>query len=331
MSPADFPTPPKPDRPPGITRSSLSVRLIVVAGALGTALTLVGCQAEPGDDKGGKSGSRELVDVNDRIVRYAGQAESRDAYKPPGDKDRERIARGVGHLLDGDREKAEHVLDDAGFRVTRLTDAVSGKRYDEVSASKSGNSARWGRLYLNADAKVRWSVQVPHPVADRDTESLGAHLMENTPGGALVVAGAHRDAGKGDAADVAHRTDSVFHAIVAELQKRRIPGIQLHGFAQSSNRPYEAILSTGAVPTVTPDVTGLADLLTDKGLRVCRGWSDRCELEGTTNVQGKAAKRHKATFLHVELAPKARGNGKDAKEAAEALSTVLAGWSGTAR
>ncbi|MGW5677217.1 hypothetical protein ACWEV4_19400 [Streptomyces sp. NPDC003860] len=286
---------------------------------------------EPGDEKGGKSGSRELVDVNDRIVRYAGQAEGRGEYEPPSDKQRERIARGVGHLLDGDREKAEQVLDDAGFRVTRLTDAVSGKRYDEVSASKSGNGARWGRLYLNADAEVRWSVQVPHPVADRDTESLGAHLMENTPGGALVVAGAHRDAGKGNAADVAHRTDSAFHAMVTELQKRRIPGIQLHGFAESSKRPYEAILSTGAVPTVTQDVTDLAGLLAGKGLRVCRGWSDRCELEGTTNVQGKSAKRYKATFLHVELAPKVRGDGKSAKETAAALSTVLAAWSATPR
>ncbi|WP_405851844.1 hypothetical protein OG361_03825 [Streptomyces sp. NBC_00090] len=299
---------------------------------MGVALTLLGCQAVPSDDADtGRPRTRELVDLGDRILEYARQSEARTGYTPPDDTRRERLARGVGHLLDGDRAEAEKLLGDAGFRVTGLTDTASGRRYDEVAAREPGAEARWGRLYVNADAGVRWSVQVPHPVADRGTESLGARLLEGTPGGALVLAGAHRTAGRGDAADVAHRTDSVFHAIVSELQKRGIPGLQLHGFARTPDRPYDAILSTGAAQTAPEEAAELAELMEGRDLRVCRGWADRCPLEGTTNVQGKTAKRHDATFIHAELAPGARGDGPEAARALTALSTLLSTWSGTGK
>ncbi|MCZ0978370.1 hypothetical protein O1L60_01385 [Streptomyces diastatochromogenes] len=124
------------------------------------------------------------MNLDDRIVEYARQAGKRAPYTPPGDSQRERLARGVGHLLDGERGEAEKQLAAVGFRVTRLTDSVSGRRYDEVAALKPGTEERWRRLYVNADAAVRWSVQVPHPVADRGTESLGARLLEDAPGGA---------------------------------------------------------------------------------------------------------------------------------------------------
>jgi hypothetical protein len=333
MSPSDFHIAPKIDCRRDVTRSSLSFRLPVALLSLGLSLTLLGCQSSPDGGEGdGRSRGRQLVDLNDRILGYAKQAGNRSSpYTPPSDAQRKRLAAGVGHLLDGDRKKAGELLGDAGFKVTGLTDTVSGRRYDEIAARKSGSSARWGRLYLNADAAVRWNVQVPHPVADRDTEALGARLLEGTPGGALVLAGAHRTAGRGDAADVAHRTDSVFHAFVTEMQKRGIPGVQLHGFAKSSKRPYEAILSTGAMQTAPAEATALADLMENRDLRVCRGWADRCPLEGKTNVQGKSAKRHQANFLHVELAPVARGEGTEATEAMKALASLLAGWSARGR
>ncbi|MEO3972525.1 hypothetical protein [Streptomyces sp. CAU 1734] len=271
------------------------------------------------------------MDVGNRITEYAKRAGSRDQYKPPGKAQRERLSRGVGHLLDGDFETAEKLLDSVGLRITGLTDTASGRRYDEVAAREPGRSAGWGRLYLNADTALRWSVQVPHPVADRDTETLGARLLESAPGGALVIAGAHREAGRGDSADVAHRTDSAFHAIVGELQERGVPGAQLHGFARKSTRPHDAVLSTGAALTAPEEATVLADFMENRGLRVCRGWSDQCPLEGITNAQGRSAKRHGATFVHVELAPRARGDGEDAAVALRALSRLLAGWAGAGR
>jgi hypothetical protein len=327
MSLADLHMSRKIDCRPPVTGSSHFLRIFTL---LGLAFVLLGCQTAPQDGADGeRAGGRELTDVGDRIITYAEQAKDRAPYTPPRAAQRERLARGVGHLLEGEAEEAERLLAGVGMRVNRLTDVASGRRYDEIAArDPEGRESRWGRLYVNADAGVRWNVQVPHPVADRDTELLGARLLEEGPGGALVLAGAHRSSGKGDAADAAHRTDSAFHAIVSELQKHGIPGMQLHGFARTSDRPYDAILSSGAARTAPGEAAMLADLMTARDLRVCRGWSDRCPLEGTTNVQGKAAKRHGTAFLHVELAPAARGDGSKATEARTALSRVLSQWSG---
>ncbi|GAA3576240.1 hypothetical protein GCM10022295_67300 [Streptomyces osmaniensis] len=292
-------------------------------------LTLAGCDsASPVSAEHSVPKARELVDLRDRILTYTDGFGPDDPYTPPGDSRREELARGVGHLLDGDAAGAERVLAPLGLGVTRLTDTDSGRRYDEIAALRpNGEAARWGRLYLTADSDVRWNVQVPHPVSDRDTEELGVRLLENTPSGSLVVAGAHRRAGRSDAADVAHREDSAFHSIVVELQKRGVPGLQLHGFAESSDRPYEAVVSGGSAQSTSREASALADRLESEGLRVCRGWSARCPLEGTTNVQGRSAERRHAGFLHVELAPDARDDGRDADETEEALGDLLRTWS----
>ncbi len=309
-----------------ITRTSRFARILAPTVLV---LTLAGCDTtSPENTEHSVPQARELVDLRDRILTYTAGFGPDGPYTPPGDSRREELARGVGHLLDGDAARAERVLTPLGLGVTRLTDTDSGRRYDEIAALRpNGEAARWGRLYLTADSDVRWNVQVPHPVSDRDTEELGVRLLEDTPSGSLVVAGAHRRAGRTDAADVAHREDSAFHTIVVELQKRGVPGLQLHGFAESSDRPYEAVVSGGSAQSTTGEASALADRLESEGLRVCRGWSARCPLEGTTNVQGRSAERRHAAFLHVELAPDARDDGRDADETEEALGDLLRTWS----
>ncbi|WP_416237874.1 hypothetical protein [Streptomyces sp. NEAU-W12] len=272
------------------------------------------------------------MDLRSRVLTYTETFERDGPYAPPDADQRDRLARGIGRLLDHDAREAGELLAPLGLRVTRLTDTSTGRRYDEVAASGKGASAHWGRLYLNADSAVRWNAQVPHPVADRKTEALGVRLLEDNPGGALVLAGAHRRAGDGQdddgnaVADVAHREDSAFHTVVVELQKRGVPGIQLHGFAESSAKRYDAILSSGAAQSAPGEASALADRLETDGLRVCRGWSARCPLEGTTNVQGKAAQQHHATFLHLELTPDGRGEGPDSQEVVDALAGLLTTW-----
>ncbi|WP_256105021.1 hypothetical protein [Streptomyces sp. ODS05-4] len=290
-------------------------------------LLLMGCQSasdEPAERSAPKA--RELVDVRDRILAYTEQARPDASYTPPGDEERERLAQGVDRLLAGDARAAEGLIGPIGFTVTRITDTGSGRRFDEIAARDDGPAARWGRLYLTADSAVRWNVQVPHPTSDRDTDALGVRLLESTPGGALVVAGAHRESGTGDTADVAHRQDSVFHAMVAELVRRNVPSLQVHGFSDSRQRPYDAVVSTGAAQSAPGEVVALADRMRSEGLRVCRGWRARCPVEGTTNVQGREAQRGHTLFVHVELAPDARDDGPEADEAADALSGLLADW-----
>lgn len=307
-----------------VTRQS---RFIRVLAQIGLALALVGCQSST--DEGVEESaphSRELVDLRSRILTYTAEFEPDGDYTPPSDAQREKLSEGVGHLLDGNATKAEQLLTPIGLKVTRLTDTASGRRYDEIAARQQGEAQHWGRLYLNADAGLRWNAQVPHPVSDRDTELLGVRLLEDNPGGSLVLAGAHRRAGEDGAADVAHREDSAFHTIVVELQKRDVPGVQLHGFARDSDRPYEAVVSTGAAQNAHTETSAMADAMEADGLRVCRGWQDRCPLEGVTNVQGRASQRQHAKFVHVELAPSARGDRRHADEAERALSGLVTSW-----
>lgn len=294
---------------------------------------LAGCSAAADDTADNPPPRpRELVDLRSRILAYTDRLRPDDDYTPPEDATRARLAEGVGRLLDsdkdgdGDEQEAERLLARAGFALTRLTDTSSGRRYDEIAAAGSGPARRWGRLYLNADSELHWNAQVPHPVSDRDTELLGVRLLEGTPGGSLVLAGAHRRAGSEGAADVAHREDSAFHTFVVELQKRGVPGVQLHGFAASSDPSYDAVVSTGAAQNALGETSALADGMEADGLRVCRGWSDRCPLEGTTNVQGRSARQRHATFVHVELAPDARGDGPDARTTTKALSKLVTAW-----
>lgn len=309
-----------------VTRQSHFARILAQVVLI---LALAGCQTtSPEATERSVPQARELVDLRTRILTYTAGFEPDAPYTPPDEAQREQLARGVGRLLEGDAAGAERLLVPLGLGVTRLTDTDSGRRYDEVAATRQhGEAARWGRLYLTADSALRWNVQVPHPVSDRETESLGVRLLENAPSGALVLAGAHRRAGRGNAADVAHREDSAFHTIVVELQKRGVPGLQLHGFAETSKHPYEAVVSGGAAQSASSEASALADRLEADGLRVCRGWSARCPLEGTTNVQGRSAQRQHATFLHVELAPAARDDGPDADETADALGELLDAWS----
>lgn len=308
-----------------ITRQSHFWRVFAQVGLL---LALVGCQA----DTSPKSEdyvprARELVDLRSRILGYTAKFRADSPYTPPGKAQRARLAKAVGSLLSGDAQEAERQLAPLGLGLTRLTDTDSGRRYDEVAATGTGESTRWGRLYLNADSTVRWNAQVPHPVSDRDTEALGIRLLEENPGGALVLAGTHRRAGEDAAADVAHREDSAFHTVVVELQKRGMPGVQLHGFADSSDRRYDAVVSTGAVETAPAAVAAMADRMDDDGLRVCRAWAARCPLEGTTNVQGRSAQREHAGFVHVELARHARADdGRDTEEATDALAGLITAW-----
>ncbi|MEV6781081.1 hypothetical protein [Streptomyces sp. NPDC051098] len=291
-------------------------------------LTLFGCQAGTSpNSEDSVPHTRELVDLRSRILAYTAKFRADSPYTPPRKAERARLAKAVGSLLSGDTQEAERQLAPLGLGLTRLTDTDSGRRYDEIAATGTGESTRWGRLYLNADATVRWVAQVPHPVSDRDTEALGIRLLEENPGGALVLAGTHRRAGRDDAADVAHRENSAFHTIVVELQKRGVPGVQLHGFTDSSDRPYDAVVSTGAVETAPAEVAAMADRMDGDGLRVCRAWAARCPLEGTINVQGRSAQREHAGFVHVELARHARaGDGRDSEEAAEALAGLVTAW-----
>lgn len=300
----------------------------------------------------------QATDLLDRVIRFTSGFGVRGGYRVPTEAERSALLGGVASLFDGDVEKARIRLAEVDYGLDTFTDGPGGRRYAEVAdaAARSGPAGRgWGRVYVDLGAPVRWSVQVPHPIADQDTERLGVAVLRGTPGGVMVLAGAHRRAaggpggsdgdgeegdGTGDGgapgggsggtgeADMAHRTDSVFHAVIAELARRGLPGIQLHGFADSTVPGAGAVVSTGAGDAAAADAARLAAELASRGVRPCRAWSGSCRMSGRGNAQGRLAAELGTRFLHLELARSVRADPARREEAARAIAFVTAGWAG---
>ncbi|MEV0847292.1 hypothetical protein AB0J21_15730 [Streptomyces sp. NPDC049954] len=249
------------------------------------------------------------VDLEQRIASFTGPFGKDTGYTGPTRSERETVAAGLGLLLDGKREAARTTLATTGYVLRVLTDRYSGRRYAELAERlPTGRRARgWGRVYVDLDRSARWSVQVPHPVADLRTERIGVAVLRETPGGVLVLAGAHRAAGEGREADVAHREDTVFQAVCALLTRRGIPGVQLHGFADASSPGDDVVLSPGRGEDGLAQARRLSGALAGRGFEVCRAWTvPRCPLAGRTNVQGRYAAEAGVPFLHVELSHRLR-------------------------
>ncbi|MFD4635037.1 hypothetical protein ACFVYR_05435 [Streptomyces sp. NPDC058284] len=320
------------------TRSKTIIRKAGVLGLVAAAiLALAQCSGETGgsgsDDSrpstapGGGSGADGDA-LTELISGYTAGFDEDSGYRRPSRTDRETVAAGVALLLDHRRPQAERRLSDVDMAVRTVTDKSAGRRYAEIADRSEGGTAPrgWGRVYIDLDHPVRWSVQIPHPVADRNTERLGAELMRRSPGGVLVLAGAHRDAGRGDEADVAHRRDTVFHAVCDELVRRGLPGLQLHGMADESAPDHDIVASTGKGRQALTEGRALADALRGRGYDVCRAWARSCPLAGRSNMQGRAAAAHDVPFLHVEFGPRIREGGDHWGAVAGALADVTRGW-----
>ncbi|WP_328318019.1 hypothetical protein [Streptomyces sp. NBC_00388] len=322
--------------------------MVVIAVVLVTA----GGGGDSGKDRPQRARPPESVDLAARIDEFTHQVIRHSAFRPPTALERRAVADGVGLYLDGRRTEAARRLAEVDFGVSAFTDSATGRPFAEIADRARESTRGWGRIYIDlprggghtasgstpgasggtsgaARPAATWSVQVPHPVADADSEKLGVGAWRATPGGVLVMAGANRRAGENGAADVAHRRDTVFHAVCAELVDHRLPGIQVHGFADSTEPDYDVIVSTGRGDHGRLWGEGLAAALSRRDFEVCRVWVRRCSLEGRTNVQGREAADAGLPFLHVEFSRTVRASPARIARAVQAIGEA-AGLAGRA-
>ncbi|GAB7182715.1 hypothetical protein ATKI12_2546 [Kitasatospora sp. Ki12] len=293
----------------------LPVAVLLVLAALAGALTLAARgRAERPRVVPATSSGPAPVDLAARVDDYTADFAAGGPYTGPDATQRRAVADGVLGALDGQPEQAGRELARAGYRLTEFTEAATGRRVAEIADGDEDRGRGWGRVYLDLSARANWSVQVPHPVSDARTEALGVELFRAAPGGVLVLAGAHRRAGADGSSDVAHRSDTVFAAVVEALTGRGLPGIQVHGFDEGSLPGQDAVVSSGA-GQAGPAAELTAAGLGRAGYAVCRAWREKCgQLEGTTNVEGRFAAGVGVPWLHVEL-----GNGLRTEPARRAV------------
>ena len=263
----------------------------------------VACAPEP-------AGSPDLAGT---VRDFAGGREPGSPYRPPDTAERSGVVRALGLALAGDADGARSALAPFGFGYRVDTDRETGRRYG-IAVQESTGERAWGLYLVDLGAPSEVVVEVPHPNADLLTEDVGLALFRARPGAVLAVAGTHRQAANG-AGDVAHRADSMFHAVVTGLG---LPQVQLHGFDNASLPGVDVVLSTGA-GGVTARAKEVADAM--GGLRVCRAWAERCgKLEGSRNAQGRSAAESGTAFLHVELSRAVRDDPARWRQVVAALS-----------
>ncbi|MFF2410145.1 hypothetical protein [Streptomyces sp. NPDC058092] len=297
-----------------------AVVTVVTLGALVAVVVPSGYQDRPGQTS---PAARDGYDLARRITDFTRDTVGHSHYQRPLRAQRRTVAEGVGLFLDGHRAEAGRRLAEVDFGIRTFTDTGTGRRFAEIADRAAEARRGWGRVYVDLGTAVRWSVQVPHPVADARSEQLGIGVLRARPGGVLVLAGAHRNAGEGDRADVAHRSDTVFDVVCDELVARRLPGLQVHGFADATEPDYDVIASTGKGDQGRTAARRTAAALRQKGFDVCQAWSRRCALEGRSNEQGRRAAADGVPFLHMEFSRSVRDDENRMRQAVAALAATL--------
>ncbi|HEY4022715.1 MAG TPA: hypothetical protein VGM75_28745 [Pseudonocardiaceae bacterium] len=252
-------------------------------------------------------GGSEPDSLTARITSFTGTMFARQPYRPPNVTERAAAARGFADLISNART-TDADLRDLGFTVTDLVDQHTDRPYTLAQHGPETDRA-WGMYLVDRSAPPSLAVEVPHPASDLRTELFGLDLFRRVPGAVLVMAGAHRRAGRGRA-DVAHEADSMFQVVAGCLIARGLPQVQLHGFDNESAPGYDIVLSTGSTPAGDVAVRLGAGFL-EAGFATCQAWAQTCAgLEGNANVQGQLAKTAGTGFLHVEMSRTVRDSSR---------------------
>ncbi len=289
----------------GRTRMLLSVAGVAVALAL--VLTLV---LSLGDQESPQPAPPE-AGLNSLVAKFTSGLSADQDYRSPRTDERRTAATGFTNLLDSGRAVPSD-FEKLGFSVHDGVDSATGRAYT-IAANEPGTERAWGMYVIDRSAPPSLVIEVPHPAFDLRTELFGLDYFRQVPGAVLLIAGAHRKADDSHA-DVAHEENSIFHVVATTLAARGLAQVQLHGFHDENLPDTDVVLSSG-VTEAGDAARRAATRLDADGFAVCRAWDEKCgALEGTKNVQGKAARQDGTVFLHVEMSRTVRES--DARRAA---------------
>jgi hypothetical protein len=271
----------------GLRRPVLWVSLVAVL--VGATFLLVAREEPPAPRAAAE------VDLGAEVREFAAGLDDDAPYRPPTRAERRQLLSLLRAVAAGESTAGAA---DLGYTVRTGVDATTGRRFG--LAVNASDERAWGWYLIDLSAPTRLAIEVPHPNSDLHTEELGVALYREVPGSVLAVAGTHRRV-EDSAGDVAHRTDSMFHAVAKDFAARDLPQIQLHGFHDDNLPDADVVLSPGAGDD-GPVVRRVAERLADADFEVCRSWRQDCgRLEGKTNEQGRDAAERDTPFVHVEI------------------------------
>lgn len=169
----------------------------------------------------------------------------------------------------------------------------------------------WGNVIVDLDTSAKkLSFDCPHPLFDAETGEQGIRLLKGTRSRSWIVAGSHRMANNSTEgtcqpphypSDAAHSIQNCFLAAVAAVKfyygsvlRQDYTSVQLHGMGSSTCGDVDTFFSHGSCDQESDmekiDILQrIADLhpLDDGWHAVAGRNSSRCNLCGTTNIQGR--------------------------------------------
>lgn len=282
----------------------LTIGALLVVGVFVVVVTVGESPRTP------RGAAATATDLDAEIRDFASGLHDEDPYRPPTAAEKRELLALLRRLEPGAA---------AGFTLRTGVDQETGRRFG--LAVDARDERAWGWYLVDLSAPLRLVIEVPHPNSDLHTEELGLALYQAVPGSVLLMSGTHRRVEDG-AGDVAHRADSMFHAVAADLAKRRLPQVQLHGFHDDSLPDDDVVISPGAGDAGTL-VRRVADEV-DEDFRICRAWRSDCgDLEGRTNEQGRDAADRGTPFVHVEISRSVRDDRAEWTSLVRALAEAV--------
>jgi Integrase core domain len=295
-----------------------------------------------------------IVDLKASIQQKAGAGSKAFKEPPAGQLDGFRLT--MQQLLLGDVTSAINGLDALNYDLNSLNDD-SGKSY-LVAQERSTGFRGLGTYVVDLNYARNVIVEVPHPIADENTEEEGSDIFQGLAARALFIAGTHRCANLGKKSgcsgkttacdgsipvrisDAPHFTRNFMyegHSAALQLDPQPI-SLNLHG---NKTEPVDVTLSNGTLfaGAATDLVQQLRKELLARSksksfVKSCNwpldGLTER-NLCGTMNAQGRLSNGSpkpctmKATsasglFLHIEQHQKIRD---DPSLLIQALQAVL--------
>jgi hypothetical protein len=241
-----------------------------------------------------------------------------EKYVGPTASEQAAFANLVSLIYAEDLAQATTLAGDLHYRLNYYVD-----RGDEYAMSYLLRESRpiekgWGLYVLRMKSASNIIVEAPHPLSDRRSPSVALDIYRALDAGALLIAGAHRNANGDGSADVAHAPESIFQSVHVALSQDiqakagEVIILQIHGFHTSKHEGYpQVVFGLGNNPQ--RNEVALAErirtALSEQGIStgICTSVeSDLQDLCAKTNIQGSTTKA--GMFLHIELDETIRGH-----------------------
>lgn len=249
-------------------------------------------------------------------------------YQPPSKVQLDWFRALATALLKEELAVAVELADKLQYELTQFVDSQTQQQYYRLLEQTNGESDRrgWGSYFFNIEGDRKGMVEVPHILADINTESVGAKAFLLSRSKVFLLAGAHRHANGCNTADVCDPPEKIFQSVhVAAVNEASLQAWQIHGFGNKHKFPQgtKAVISNGK-GEITDAIKDLDRRFGDSQLdsyvynkmpadapenkQVNGGVSGDVfkPLGATKNVQGIYSNSQNISFVHIELSSEIR-------------------------